>query len=71
MFDRKMVQVIAHDLNFDALVVWIEFNTSSYFKLLGELGKARRHELDSPNETKTCSVCFIDCGGAHGTDNYY
>lgn len=71
MMDRNMVQVIAFDQSFDALVVWIEFNKVSYFKLLEELGKNRRHELDSPNETKTCSVCSIDCGGAHGANNYY
>ena len=71
MFDRNYVQVIAFGLNFHALVVWIEFNKSSYFKLLEELGNVRRRELDSPNETKTCSICHIDCGGAHGAKHYY
>ncbi len=72
MFDRNYVQVIAFGLDFHALVVWLEFNKSSYFKLLEELGNVvRRHELDSPNETKTCSICSIDCGGAHGTNNCY
>ena len=71
MMDRNTVQVIANDLSFFALVVWIEFNKNSYFKLLEELGKVGRNELDSPNETKTCSICSIDCGGAHGANNCY
>ena len=71
MFDRNYVQVIAFGLDFHALVVWIESNKSSYFKLLEELGNVRRRELDSPNETKTCSICHIDCGGAHGAKHYY
>ncbi len=51
MMDRNKVQIIAYDLGFDALVVWIEFNKSSYFKLLEELDNVvRRRELDSPNE---------------------
>ena len=51
MMDRNKVQIIANDLGFDALVVWIEFNKSSYFKLLEELDNVvRRRELDSPNE---------------------
>ncbi len=36
MMDRNGVQVIAYDLGFDALVVWIEFNKNSYSKLLEE-----------------------------------